>query len=91
MNRRIKIIIHGKVQHVSFRSEARFQAKNFGLKGWIRNNPTGTVEVIAEGDEEKIKEFLRWCARGTLNSVVEKVEHEWHPYIGEFLQFQTVN
>ncbi|HLD33909.1 MAG TPA: acylphosphatase [Candidatus Nanoarchaeia archaeon] len=90
MKRRIHIIITGKVQSVSFRSEARLQARSAYLKGWVKNNQSGTVEITAEGEEDDLKEFLRWCARGPLNSIVEKVDHEWQPYVGEFLQFQAV-
>ena len=61
MKPRLHIIIKGKVQSVSFRSEARFQARDAYLKGWVKNNPTGTVEIVAEGEEDDLKEFLRWC------------------------------
>ena len=64
MKRRIHIIITGKVQSVSFRSEARLQARSAYLKGWVKNNQSGTVEITAEGEEDDLKEFLRWCARG---------------------------
>ncbi len=85
--KRIHITIHGTVQGVSFRSDARFVAKNLQLTGWVRNNANGTVEINAEGEEDKLKELYRWCQRGSRNAQVEKTECEWQPATKEFKQF----
>ncbi len=89
MNRRIHLIIHGNVHGVSFRSSARFQAKNLQLTGWVRNNLNGTVEIVAEGEEEDLKELMRWCFRGPQGASVEKVESEWLSYKQEFSTFEV--
>ncbi|MBS3138508.1 acylphosphatase [Candidatus Woesearchaeota archaeon] len=85
--KRIHIFIHGNVQKVGFRAEARFVAKNLHLKGWARNNPNGTVEITAEGVEDALKEFYRWCQRGPRNARVDKLDLEWKEATKEFKQF----
>ena len=85
--KRIHIVIHREVHGVSFRSDARFVARNLQLTGWARNNPDGTVEIVAEGEEDKLKEFYRWCQRGPRTARVEKLDFEWQQSTKEFKQF----
>ena len=51
--KRLHLVIKGEVQGVFFRDYVNKSA--IGLTGWARNNPDGTVEVIAEGDEKELK------------------------------------
>ena len=85
--KRMHITVQGQVQGVSFRAEARFAAKNLQLTGWVRNNTDGTVEIVAEGEEDKLKELYRWCQRGSRNAKVEKTEFELQPATKEFQKF----
>ncbi len=50
-NKRVHMIIKGRVQGVWFRESTRREAVSLGIKGWVRNLPDGTVEVLAEGGE----------------------------------------
>ncbi len=88
MKRRISIIIRGRVQGVSFRYETKFQAKALGLTGWVKNASQDTVEVLAEGEEENLKELARWCAHGPTRSRVDKIDFKWSPKTGEFSSFE---
>ena len=88
MKRRISIIIQGNVQSVNFRYETKFQAKALGITGWVKNAAQGTVEVVAEGDEEMLKELIRWCAHGPTRARVDKMNFTWQPKTGEFSSFE---
>ena len=88
MKRRIHLIVHGKVQGINFRYETQFQAKNLGLSGWVKNLSDDTVEVLAEGEEEKLKELARWCSRGPMAATVNKVDAKWLDYKAEFKTFK---
>lgn len=88
VKRRLRIIIYGKVQGVNFRYETKFLAKGLGLTGWVKNNHDGTVEVMAEGSEDKLKELARWCVRGPKDAEIEKIETEWLPPNGKFTEFR---
>ena len=45
-----------------------------GLAGWVRNLPSGAVEVLAEGDAEALERFARKLARGPSMARVDNVE-----------------
>ncbi len=49
------VIFVGRVQGVGFRFTALRIAKRFRLRGFVRNLPDGTVEMLAQGPAEDIK------------------------------------
>ena len=63
MNKQLHLIITGRVQGVFFRHHTKKLAKKLNFMGWIRNNPDGTVELIAEGEEEKLKQLIEFCKK----------------------------
>jgi acylphosphatase len=72
--RRVHLRIHGYVQGVSFRWYAQRQARSFGLAGWVRNCPDGTVELVAEGESDAVERLERWAHRGPSMAEVERVD-----------------
>ena len=65
---RKNIIFSGWVQRVGFRKRALAGAMQYGVCGWVRNLPDGTVEMDAEGSEEAIDRMIlfienRWIVR----------------------------
>ena len=70
------IQIFGRVQGVGFRYSARFAARNFGIKGYVRNMPDGSVYIEAEGQEKNISEFINWCREGTGSAYIEHINIE---------------
>ena len=93
MASRIHIFITGSVQGVFFRATTQEKARELGLTGWVRNLPDGRVEVLAEGDEEKLKDLLEWCRGGPSESgaCVDSVEEEWGGASGKFTLFSVRN
>jgi acylphosphatase len=58
-------IIEGIVQGVGFRYSACNKARQLGqITGYVKNRQDGAVEVEAEGNSEKIAEFLAWLKKG---------------------------
>ncbi|GAH85392.1 unnamed protein product, partial [marine sediment metagenome] len=47
----------------------------------------GKVEIVMEGEEEKVKELIDWCYQGPGSAIVEKVDIKWEEYRGEFNSF----
>lgn len=88
MRRRVEIRVFGKVQGVFFRNEAKDIADSLGLFGWIKNEENGSVKIVAEGDEEKLKELVEWCRSGSEWSRVELVDTEWQKATVEFTSFK---
>jgi len=53
------IIFSGRVQGVGFRFTAQRIAERYGLTGFVRNLPNGTVEMFAQGDANDMARCLR--------------------------------
>lgn len=85
---RAHIYISGIVQGVFFRSHTREVARSFDLTGWVKNLPDGRVEVVAEGPEDEIKQFISWCHKGPSHARVDDVEVFWEDATGEFKDFE---
>ena len=81
---RMHLIIEGRVQGVWFRESTRREAASLGVSGWVRNRPEGTVEVVAEGMEEKVKKLVSWCHHGPPSALVRKVHEKEEGWVGEF-------
>jgi len=69
-------IIDGRVQGVGFRYSAQRKAADLDITGWIRNNPDGTVEILAEGAPERLSAFLSWLRSGPSFAYVSKVDNK---------------
>jgi acylphosphatase len=67
------IVILGWVQGVGFRYAARKAAFQYGITGFIRNLPDGSVYIEAEGLETPVNEFIAWCHRGPARAQVDSV------------------
>ncbi|MCK4326896.1 MAG: acylphosphatase [Candidatus Diapherotrites archaeon] len=59
--KRAHLIISGRVQGVFYRAAVRDAAREFDVTGFVRNCADGTVEVVAEGDDEEVKRFAEAC------------------------------
>ncbi len=73
MNKAMKIIIQGKVQGVGYRRWFAQQALELELKGYVKNLPTGEVEVLVAGDELVIQELLQRSWRGPSRAEVSHI------------------
>ena len=71
--RSVHIIVKGKVQGVFYRASAQKRAQELGVKGWVKNNPDGSVEALLESEASKIDELLIWCKKGPSHAIVESV------------------
>lgn len=54
-----RIVVDGVVQGVGYRALVKQVARQFGLKGLVRNFEETKVEIFCEGPKEKIKQFLK--------------------------------
>ncbi len=85
--KRIHLIISGNVQGVFFRHNTNKVGNRLGLKGFVRNLPDGNVEVIAEGDGDRLKEMAEFCKKGPMGAKVEEVKIKYGEATGEFDTF----
>lgn len=66
---RAHIFYSGRVQGVGFRFTVQRTAVDLDLRGWVKNLSDGRVEILAEGDREKIGQFC------------ERIEKHFQGYI----------
>ncbi len=75
--KRFRAVIHGRVQGVGFRFFTQREARRLNVKGFSKNLPDGTVEVVGEAEPKQAEEFVSLLYRGPLSSDVEKVDLVW--------------
>ena len=56
--------------------------------GWVKNRPDGNVEIVAEGEEESIREIVSWAHHGPSAARVDDIDVRWRGYTGEFSDFR---
>jgi acylphosphatase len=67
-------IVRGRVQGVGFRWFVEREAQMLGVAGWVRNNPDGSVEVLATGNKEQINNLHARLRIGPRAARVDAVE-----------------
>ncbi|HRR95296.1 MAG TPA: acylphosphatase [Candidatus Ratteibacteria bacterium] len=85
--KRYHLLIGGFVQGVGFRWYCQKIAKKLGLVGWVKNLSDGNVEILVEGEDSTIKEFLSQLKSGYLGRNISNIEIFEEKYCGEFNDF----
>ena len=76
----------GRVQGVGFRYTAQHLAKDFAVAGYVRNLPSGDVELVAEGSAEQVDAFLTAVSRQMAGYIAQAFVEEREP--GRYKGFQ---
>lgn len=74
MLKTVSIIVTGKVQGVWYRQSAKEKATELGVTGNVRNQPDGSVAIIATGLTNQLDQFIEWCRQGPPRALVTNVE-----------------
>lgn len=80
---RAHVFVSGRVQGVNFRAATRDQARQAGLRGWVRNLDDGRVEAVFEGSRAAVHRLISWCHTGPISAHVEHVQFTWEDPVGE--------
>ena len=72
--KRIHARVTGRVQGVFYRASTRDKARSLGLTGWVMNMPDGSVELEAQGPDERVDELVSWLYEGPPYAKVQDVE-----------------
>jgi acylphosphatase len=73
-DRRVHLLVTGSVQGVGFRWFARERAHALRIRGWIRNQGNGNVELVAGGTGADVQAFIEVIGRGPPRSRVEELQ-----------------
>ncbi|MGB5160943.1 MAG: acylphosphatase [Thermoanaerobaculia bacterium] len=87
MMKKVKAIVMGRVQGVWFRANTMQEAKLLGVRGYARNLPDGSVEIVAEGEAAAVDTLIAWAGEGPPLAVVRHVRVEDLDYDDEFSNF----
>ncbi|PLX93806.1 MAG: acylphosphatase [Desulfuromonas sp.] len=89
MNRQIcaTVRVRGKVQGVCYRASTQETARAYGLKGWVRNLPDGSVEACFQGEEQKVRAVIEWCRQGPPHAAIDSLDIDWEEVSESFANF----
>ncbi|HEX4300376.1 MAG TPA: acylphosphatase [Gammaproteobacteria bacterium] len=71
-----RCLVSGKVQGVFYRASTAERARALGVTGYARNLPDGRVEVLACGEEAKLRDLIDWLWKGPPAAKVDDVAVE---------------
>ena len=71
-----RYIVAGRVQGVGYRYFVLQEARALGVTGFARNQPDGSVEVVAEGSDDSLKQLEERLREGPSFSSVSEVERQ---------------
>ena len=78
-----RFLVRGRVQGVGFRWFVEREAHILQIAGWVRNNPDGTVEVLAQGTRDQLTGLRSRLQEGPRAARVDQVaESDVEPIAG---------
>jgi acylphosphatase len=85
--KRVHLIIKGRVQGVGFRFFTMDKANEFAIVGWVRNTFRDEVEIVAEGKKEVLEHWIQILQKGPSHANVRHIEIKWFDATGQFSKF----
>jgi acylphosphatase len=77
------------VQGVYYRAFTHRAARILALKGWVKNLPSGEVEIQAEGARDDLETLLSQLKVGPEGASVSRIDVTWSEYTGDFSGFNV--
>ena len=85
---RKQVLVSGRVQGVFFRDHTQKWASSLGLTGWVRNLLDERVEILVEGEEDKIQMLIAKVKQGPPMARVDNLDITSQDFLGEFSYFK---
>lgn len=86
---RLEAVVHGRVQGVGFRFHVLRTAQRLALTGWVANEPSGAVRVVAEGQLGDLQGLLLALRAGPPGAIVQRVDEAWSTPTGSLTGFEV--
>jgi len=84
----VHLIVEGRVQGVGFRYLSQRAATSNNLTGYVRNLSDGNVEIVAEGENQNINQFIKALRNDHSFARVLNIRQSDLPFTGNFEGFQ---
>ena len=88
MKKHLKVSVKGKVQGVFYRASTKQKADELGIKGFVRNEPDGSVYIEMEGEGINLIRMVEWCRLGPDMARVDEVTYEEFSDLEAFGKFK---
>lgn len=86
MKKRLHAFFSGSVQGVGFRYTTERLGRKFLVTGYVKNLPNEKVELVAEGEEASLQQFLQ-AVREAFHSYIRDVDIQWKEPKGKYKGF----
>ena len=81
------VVFSGHVQGVGFRQTTTQIARAYPVVGWVKNLPSGNVQIVAEGTKAALSDFLT-AIRDRMFEYISDVDCQWMDPTDEFEHFE---
>lgn len=88
MKKMVHLKLTGYVQGVGLRYSVYHMAHKFNITGYVKNLYDGSVEVVAEGNEDNIRDLIYYIKNGLRWADVENVDEKWSEFSGKYRNFE---
>lgn len=90
MKKRLQLKIFGRVQGVGFRYFILRTANSLKVNGYVRNLNNNSVEVWAEGEEDKLILLLEMAKKGPSFARVDDIKIDWSNELENYKEFKII-
>lgn len=85
--KRLRAIVHGRVQGVGYRAAVHRRIAPIDVTGYVKNQPDGTVLIVAEGDQSTLEDVIDIAKSGSNWCSVSDIEISYESFEGNFPDF----
>jgi acylphosphatase len=88
--RRFRATAGGRVQRVGYREHVYNETFEREISGYVKNLKTGEVEIVAEGDEKDLRDFINEINIIRRPIAVKSFIVRWEEATGEYPNFEII-
>jgi acylphosphatase len=88
--RSVHLLVEGQVQGLGYRYFALKTGRSMGILGWVKNLPTGEVELSIEGEDVQIGQYIQTLRSKHPWAQIDNIQENWLPHEGKFQDFRIV-
>ena len=89
MQKQMHAFFKGMVQGVGFRYSTERIARKFQVSGFVCNCEDGRVELMVEGEEEELQDFLKAITHSHLGMFIRDKQVEWKEFENRWQRFEV--
>jgi acylphosphatase len=88
--KRFVAIARGRVQRVGYREHVYNETFERNISGYVKNLDTGEVEIVAEGSEQDLRDFINAINIIRKPIAVKSFTVRWEEATGEYADFEII-